>query len=50
MTDKTVRYTPEFKRQMAALHRAGGQRSISLEGIRSFGLDDWIVAQACRSS
>ena len=40
MADKSVRYTPEFKRQMVALHRAGRTAS-SLS--KEFGPSAWTI-------
>jgi len=40
MADRSVRYTPEFKRQMVALHRAGRTAS-SLS--KEFGPSAWTI-------
>jgi transposase len=40
MADKTVRYTPEFKRQMVALAR-GGRSAVSL--AKEFGPSAWTI-------
>ncbi len=40
MADKSVRYTPEFKRQMVALHRAG-RSAASLS--KEFGPSAWTI-------
>jgi len=40
MADKSVRYTPEFKRQMVALHRAG-RSAASLS--KEFGPTPWTI-------
>jgi transposase len=41
MADKTIRYTPEFKRQMVALARAG-RTAASLS--KEFGPSAWTIA------
>jgi transposase len=41
MADKSVRYTPEFKRQMVALAR-GGRSAASL--AKEFGPSAWTIA------
>ena len=40
MADKTVRYTPEFKRQMVELVRSGTNAGGAVPGVRADGLDD----------
>lgn len=40
MVDKSIRYTPEFKRQMVALHRAG-RTAASLS--KEFGPSAWTI-------
>ena len=40
MADRSVRYTPEFKRQMVALHRAG-RTAASLS--KEFGPSAWTI-------
>ena len=40
MADKTVRYTPEFKRQMVELVRGRSDGGVAGEGVRADSLDD----------
>jgi transposase-like protein len=46
MADKSVRYTPEFKRQMVDLVRAGRTAASLAKESRTLGLDDRPVGQA----
>ena len=46
MASKTVRYTPEFKRQMVDLVRGGRSAGVAGEGVRADGLVDCAVGQA----
>jgi hypothetical protein len=45
MAEKTVRYTPEFKRQMVDLAQRTDARG-AFERVRADGLDDLAVGQA----
>ena len=46
MAKKTVRYTPEFKRQMVELAQLGPHGGLAGQGVRAHGLDD----RVCGSS